>query len=439
MKSIVIKISAFVLFTSLVSCETDFVNPNSPTNDQILTSREGLFGLSTGILQLYSTQGLRFVLESPALTTREVAANITLVNYLELEDGGANLINTNSLLSPLWAVMLRVNQMCSSIISNVGSVSLEEETANSLMANAMFFKAMSIGNLAQNFEQVVTTPSTDNNASFVPRQEGFAEAISLLEDAAELIGTSGVSQDFDDAVLLGNIDLPSAIQAYLARYYLFAGNYADAISAAGRVDKLIKSTFNYDGTQNNNPVWGSGLFHTLPRDDFGIERDFSGDGRVAFHTVVRDTTSRINKLDVELFSGTGFFGTSTSAIPVYLPGEMQLIIAEARVRQASPDLTAAIAAVNAVRTKTDDVFGLNAGLDPYSGPETEEDILEEIYANRRAELFLTGMSLEDSRRFNIPEPSGNSEVYTEPRNRNFYPYPQRERSNNPNTPPDPSI
>ena len=33
-------------------------------------------------------------------------------------------------------------------------------------------------------------------------------------------------------------------------------------------------------------------------------------------------------LDIENFVGTGFFGASTAAIPVYVPGEMQLIIAE---------------------------------------------------------------------------------------------------------------
>jgi len=438
MKSILIKINALILMIFMVSCETDFVNPNSPTDEQILTTRAGLFTLSTGVVQLYSTDGLRFVLETPAVTTREVAANITLVQYLELEDGGSILLNTNTHLSELWAVMLRVNQMCTSSIDNVGSVSLETGTANSVMANAMFFKALSIGNLAQNFEQVVITPSVANDAGFVSRLDAFAEAVSLLEQAASLLGTSGVSQDFDDAVLLGNIDLPNSIQAYIARYSLFAGNYADAISAAQQVDQSATSTFNYDGTQNNNPIWANGAFNVLPRDNFGVTADFTGDGRLAFHTASEDGENP-NGLEIENFQSTGFFGSSTAAIPVYVPGEMQLIIAESLVRQSSQDLAGAIATIDMVRTKSDDIYGLNAGLTAYAGASTEAAVLDEIYANRRAELFLSGVSLEDSRRFGIASPSGNAQVYTEPRNRNFYPYPQRERSNNPNTPTDPSI
>ena len=438
MKSISTKISAFVLAIILVGCETEFVNPNSPTDEQVLTTRGGLFGLSVGIVQLYSTSGLRFVLEAPAVTTREVAANITLVNYIELEEGGADLINSNAHVTGMWATMLRINQMCSSVISSVGSVSLEEGTANSLKANALFFQALSIGNLAQNYEQVVIAPNTNNNAPFVTRQAGFAKAISLLDEAAKLI-PNGVSKDVKDAVLLGNIDLPNAIKAYLARYNLFAGNYAAAISAAESVDISVMSSFKYDGTQNNNPIWGKN-FNTLPRDNFGIDRDFSNDGRLAFH--MKDTLlSSINKLSVEYFSTTGFFGEATSAIPVYVPGEMQLIIAEALVRQSSPDLAMAVVALNKVRTKTkgEDIFKLGAGLGDYTGAVTAAAILDEIYANRRAELFLMGVSLEDSRRFGIAKPSGESKKFTEPRNRNFYPYPQRERSNNSNTPADPTI
>jgi len=118
---------------------------------------------------------------------------------------------------------------------------------------------------------------------------------------------------------------------------------------------------------------------------------------------------------------------------------MQLIIAEANLRKSSPNTTAATTAINEVLTDNDDAFDINANQPAYSGSTTVDSLLNEVYRNRRAELFLTGMSLEDSRRFGRPEPSGNSKVYTEERNRNFYPYPNTERNSNPNTPADPSI
>ena len=118
---------------------------------------------------------------------------------------------------------------------------------------------------------------------------------------------------------------------------------------------------------------------------------------------------------------------------------MNLIIAEANLRKTSADITAAVTAINDVRTDNDDVFGVNANITAYSGDTSVDALLDEVYLNRRLELFLTGTSLEDSRRFERPEPSTSAKVFTDERNRNFYPYPNTERDNNSNTPADPSI
>ncbi|MCB0577518.1 MAG: hypothetical protein KDC61_23355, partial [Saprospiraceae bacterium] len=60
---------------------------------------------------------------------------------------------------------------------------------------------------------------------------------------------------------------------------------------------------------------------------------------------------------------------------------------------------------------------------------------EAIYTNRCMEMMMSGMRLEDSRRFNRPAPNDANEE----RNRNWYPYPNSERNNNTNTPADPPI
>lgn len=67
---------------------------------------------------------------------------------------------------------------------------------------------------------------------------------------------------------------------------------------------------------------------------------------------------------------------------------------------------------------------IGANLPTYSGTIDQPSILNEIYKNRCIELFMSGLKLEDSRRFGRPA--------TE-RNRNYYPYPDSERFNNTNT------
>jgi hypothetical protein len=131
----------------------------------------------------------------------------------------------------------------------------------------------------------------------------------------------------------------------------------------------------------------------------------------------------------------GFASSQTTAIPVYLPDEIKLIKAEAILRL-NGSLANALALINEVRTQSaGDPFGVNAALPAYSGEMSKDALLLEVYKQRCAELYLSGLKWEDTRRFNRPAPPANN---TE-RNRIFYPYPDQERINNPNIPADPAI
>jgi len=106
---------------------------------------------------------------------------------------------------------------------------------------------------------------------------------------------------------------------------------------------------------------------------------------------------------------------------------MTLIKAEVYARQ--PDLVNGLIELNKVVTKTTDPFGVNANQ-PILVVATQAELLEQIYRHRSIELFMSGLKLEDMRRFGRP----NAE-----RKRNLMPYPLRERDNNPNTPADPAF
>ena len=131
---------------------------------------------------------------------------------------------------------------------------------------------------------------------------------------------------------------------------------------------------------------------------------------------------------------TGFFTSDEDPIPLYLPGEIMLIQAEAHARL--DDLTKAVEELDKVLTKnaSGDAFGIGASLPAYSGSLTKAAILDEIYRNRAIELHMSGLRLEDSRRFGRPGPGETNPERT----RNFYPYPKPEVDNNPNTPNNPS-
>lgn len=430
------------LSMGLASCETDFNNPNAATEEQTFSSREGILASAVGLQQLYATTGVRWIVETPAITTREGGITTTFQNMIELEDGGSDLPNFNSNVQGLWSTMLRVMKIAEDIEINASNIELDAGTQSGLIAHAKLFKAMAIGSLAQNYEQVVVAISNDNDAAFVSRNDGFLAAITLLNEASSQLSSNAVSDEFTNAITLGNIDLENTILAITARYNLFAGNYTAAITAANSVDLTSTSVFAYD-TQNLNPIWARVFQNDAPnfkpRDNFGLPAEFTfdaADGRLAFYLIDLGETNQ-NGLPIEDLAG--FFNTNTGSLPVYMPDEMNLIIAEANLRQGTPDLAAATSALDEVLTDNDDPLGVNANVAAYSGDNTADALLIEIYRNRRSELFLTGMSLEDSRRFGRPQPSGAAMNYDEERNRNFYPYPDLERNSNPNTPTDPSI
>jgi len=225
----------------------------------------------------------------------------------------------------------------------------------------------------------------------------------------------------------GNSDIQNVLIALKARYSLAAGLYAQALAAANQVDLTKKATFNFGAlslnplyevaTSTNNVVQPKDSTLGLPA---GWQPDFN-DKRISFYTSINPTILPRYRIN-------GFGGTTTTPFPVYLPGEIIAIKAEAYARL--NDLPNALIQLNNLKTKqpASDPFGVGAGLAAQVGVFTQQQLLDSIYKHRTIEFFMSGLKLEDMRRFNRP----NTE-----RRRNLMPYPLRERDNNPNTPPDP--
>jgi hypothetical protein len=335
---------------------------------------------------------------------------------------------------------LRDKAVAESILAKVDGVEMSAGTKSGLKAYAKFFKAMTLGYLIQNFEQVPIDNQADGQAIFSNRASVLAECISLLESANADLTANAISDEFEATI--PNLDLPNMINAFLARYNLFAGNYTAAVTAANAVDLSSMSEWLYDGISNQNPVWAFAVNNdpdTKPQDNFGLLGGYIpevGDGRVNFYL------NASPEIEIDYgFHGVenalGFFSSAGSSIPVYLPGEMLLIKAEA---YAMTDLPSAEAQINLVREKTDDVFGVNAGLGAWTGDATNlTAVLDEIYKNRCIELFMSGMRLEDSRRIHNGFTPSSAIDYISERNRNYYPYPFQEKASNTNCPADPSI
>ncbi len=438
MKRLII-IALLPLIIVLGSCEREYLNPNAATKEEVLSSVDGLLGLVVGIKREYSVGALGAlynVVSANGLTTRELfVINTGNGELTALEAGRQTLGNANSFVNNVWTSLNLVKSYAQLLIDNA-NVASDPGTSTGILVYGHYFKALAIGTMAQFWQQVPTETITGDdflrgrNANFKPRTEALQEAVKLLEDAAAALAKTPISAFFNSKVGT-DINMTHAIQALLARYYIMLGNNAKALEAANKVDLTSRSVWRFEaGNSNQNPIFRTSLvtnnvYNGL--NNFGLTGELApnpADGRIAFYLGANPATGvRVQ----------GFFKSDTDVIPLYLPGEVILIKAEAHARQ--NQLTEAVTELNRVLTKNNDIFGVNANLPAYSGEQTQTAILREIYRNRCIELYMTGLKLEDSRRFGRPGPTDPNPE----RNRNFYPYPIRERDNNPNTPPDPAI
>lgn len=433
MKNYILKITGLIALTVTViipsGCKKDYTDPSRANEEQALTTPRGLTGVAIGLQRVYTLgrgSTLYNLVSINGLTTNElIVVNPGNTAEVQLATGGTAVDGNHSMLTTFWTTCNKVIADADKVIINAASLS-DKGYASGLIAYASIFKAMSIGDMAQFWEKVPAEIGT--NVTFIDRVDGFKKAIKVIDDAVAVINANAISSSFPSSIPAG-IDIPNTLTALKARYSLFAGLYTDALTAANAVDITKKSTFNFDAlslnpifevsTSTNNVVQvkDSTLGLLVP-----LQPDLA-DKRIQFYTSINSTILPRYRIN-------GFGAAAATSFPVYLPGEITLIKAECYTRQATPDLTNGLAELNKIVTKvpSTDPFGVGASLPALAGPYTQAELLEQIYKHRCIELYMSGLKLEDMRRFGRP---------TAEQKRNLMPYPLRERDNNTNTPPDP--
>ena len=429
------KIYQSIVYTGLAAvlmtaggCKKDYTNPAAATSAQVLSSAKGLAGVAVGLQRTYAANVAYGMSDANGLITGEtILLNAGNTSELQFTTGGTAVDGTNALLGNVWSTASKVIYDANNVIAGAAQVS-DKGYASGLIGYATIFKALSIGCQSEFWEKVPDTIGT-TATTYSDRLVGYARAIAAIDKALAAISANAVSSSFIADVPAG-VDIVNTLYALKARYSLFAGNYAAALTAANAVDLTKKSVLSFEAA-NPNPIYNSVTSTNnvyQPVDStLGLPAALApdlADKRIPFYTLINATINPRFRLN-------GFWIAASTAIPVYFPGEMILIKAEAYARAATPDLINGTIELNKVVTKkaAADALGIGADL-PAVVPATAAALLDQIYKNRCIELFLSGLKLEDMRRFGRP----NAE-----RKRNLFPYPFRERDGNTNTPADPSF
>ena len=405
------------------ACDLDVANPNAPTREEALDDPEGIVSLAIGMQGQFASQVEEFV-QAPALVTDEWGTTTTsLLSYRSLFLTGAdNQIDRGfGVVEEPWAAAYQVTRSADDLIATVPGADLPAGLRSGILATARLFKAMALGMLAQQFEEMPVDLS-EPEPTFVGRAAVFDTVLSLLGQARTDLEDADVPLT-EQRVLGAGFDLPNTVDAMLARYHLIVGNHDEAIEAADRVDSSVLSVFTYTGT-TQNPVQNLAfdLNYVQVLDSWAQSAE-DGDGRVDYWADTTATPVEGNPPD-SLLIPLERYSSTTATFPVYLPDEMRLIRAEAYARTGRPGL--ARQEIDAVRTQAsspldEPVAGLGSLSDTV---DTEAELLAQIAYERKYELYNQGLRWEDVRRL--------GEAVTTTPTTDFLPTPSQECDNNPN-------
>jgi hypothetical protein len=428
----IFKYTLFIVGTASVmlgaiGCKKNYTNPNAATSDQIFSSSTGLTGVAVSLQRTYAlgrAGSVYNIVAANGFTTNElILMNAGNTAEYQLSVGGGSVDGTNSILANVWANANKIIYDANNVLDGAAKLN-DKGYASGLIGYATLYKALAMGSLSMFWEKV--PDGVGANITFSDRMQGYTRAIAEIDAALAAIASSPISTSFTANIPAGN-DLVNSLQAVKARFALFSGNNTLALTAANAVDLTKKSTMNFDAV-SLNPVFETAtstnnVFQVIDS-TFGLPVSLApatNDGRIAFYMSINPTVA-------PRFRIAGFGAATSTPFPVYLPGEITLIKAEAYTR--NNDLTNGLVELNKVVTKTSDPFGVIANQPAITGTPTQAQILDQVYRNRCIELYMSGLKLEDMRRFG----RANTE-----RKRNLFPYPFRERDNNSNTPADPAF
>jgi hypothetical protein len=285
-------------------------------------------------------------------------------------------------------------------LSNADKLPAEVDagTKSGLVALGYALKAEALGEAIQSYQKIPIVTFGVTQPTYVSRPEALAYVRALIDSASNALTAQAPSTFFNNSILTPGVSLTNYVQLLRARYARMANDDATALAAANLVSRTSLSALTYPSPALNFYTNVTGGPNGIgPRRAFRLSME-AGDQRSAYFVVPSTVTGRIGTpLDV-----WAKYTDPRATLPIYYPDEALLIKAEALARQNS--LAASQAALDSVRTDCTGGRGLNdpkACLAPLSGQLTQAQLIDEIYKQRRFELYSTGLRWEDSRRRNL--------------------------------------
>lgn len=239
----------------------------------------------------------------------------------------------------------------------------------------------------------VDVEDPDNRGPFLGYQEALRAIGEILDAGNTELGNAG--DDFLFTSTLGDVarvkQLNRAIAALVAMYKGERENMRTLLAETwmdpnGDMNDGVNHVFGAGGNNRLNP-----LFVVPNQTKFVVHPSVVADAEPGDLRFSSKTTQLAAPFDADSLSGdvqVTLFASNTSPFPIIRNEELILMWAEANI---GFDNAAAVAAIDVVRQA--------AGLLPYSGPTTDDALIDQLLHERRYSLFGEGHRWIDMRRF----------------------------------------
>ena len=415
------------------ACSLDLQNPNAPTEAQVTTSPDGVIALATGLQGRFATSYGNFAYTAGLVTDEFASTSAALISISDAEQGAvpSGTAIADNVFNSIYRTVRTADDLLTGADALAGQ--LDAGTRSGLRALAFALKAESLGEALQSDQRIPVATLGNPAPTYVTRGEALPVVRALLDSAAAAIAATPPSAFFNASILTPGVSLPNVIQLFRARYARLANDHATALAAANlvaRTGTAALSTLSFPAPAVNPYANVTGGTQGIaPRRQWRLSM-LPQDQRFAYFVAPSTTlTGRVGAL----LDPWSRYANPQSPLPVYFPDEALLIKAEALANQ--NQLAAAQAALDSVRTDCTGGRGLDdpkACLPALGAPLAQAALLTEIYAQRRYELFGTGLRWEDARRRNaIRGPTAAPAVPVEGQ-RCWLPYAVGDRNANPN-------
>ena len=124
--------------TLVTACNLDLTNPNAPTEQDILTTREGIVALAVGLQARYGAGMADFVYPGGLVTDELGATLAALPSYKDVEAGN-DMINTFDAVETPWRSHYRTIKTADDLLNNARNVTLGDSTLSGILTISYLF------------------------------------------------------------------------------------------------------------------------------------------------------------------------------------------------------------------------------------------------------------------------------------------------------------